>query len=89
MYQYCEVKAGYAYAGGIVGSSGWDKGAKSPLSFDDCHNTGDISGNTQVGGILGYREAYVVDPVNCTNIGTITAHQNDGTNWDIMEPATK
>lgn len=70
------------YCGGIVGVAhdldisflGTLTG--SPATIKNCDNSGTVSGNTEVGGIVGYTDQTTIQ--NCNNSGDVTATGNYG-----------
>ena len=59
--------------GGIVGAAYYTVDENTTMTIEGCTNTGEISGQYGVGGVVGLSAASVT---NCTNEGTITATKN-------------
>lgn len=59
-----------SFIGGLVGCS------SATVSVDDCHNTGEVIGEWDVGGLIGY--AYNLKITNSYNEGIVTATALDG-----------
>ena len=59
---------GYGGAGGIIGNGN---------NVKSCTNEGDVSGNTSIGGIVGYNNSNNCNIDNCENYGNITLNGID------------
>ena len=59
--------------GGVIGYGNW---SKTCMTVAGCHNEGDVTGTSQVGGFAGYMQnAFVV--ADCYNTGAVTASGAD------------
>ena len=86
MISYCSsaatVTGSGMYTGGIVGAAhdidylGFLL-TGDPATINNCTNTGTVSGNTEVGGIVGYTDQTNLN--YCTNSGNVSADGNYGT----------
>lgn len=70
------------YTGGVIGAShDFDTSfifvTGGPATVTDCYNYGNVNGNTEVGGIIGYSDQAAIE--SCHNEGDITATGNYGT----------
>ncbi len=67
---------GNSSVGGVAGGAGDSSGSYTGIVFSNCFNTGSVSGNAYVAGVVG--EAYGVTLANCFNEGYITASISGG-----------
>lgn len=56
--------------GGLVGRA---NSTSIELTLENCSNKADISGNSNVGGVLGYASVKIIKMTGCSNVGAVTA----------------
>ena len=64
------------YAGGIAGSGSGSNATKSQIT--NCYNFGTISGEKNIGGIVGYVSSNNQEVENCYNVGKIKGNEHIG-----------
>ena len=66
---------GYDYVGGAVGYA-YASSSSPPVTITNCYNTGSVTGNNSVGGVVGRAPNSTI--TNCYNTGTVTGNWNVG-----------
>ena len=68
--------------GGVVGSASTGKTGGRSYTLENCKNTGDVTGNEAVGGVLGFTDSNTGNSgklVGCSNSGTVKGKKSSAT----------